>query len=302
MSALSTTDASAADGTVAVATLHTASRRNIRDALLLLDGSDADERLVAVADCVATAFDTHLEAALLNEIPIPNIFANDVNVDSIYSFREFDVQTVERLAKERTERLERTGQRFEFRRIETLSFEMELVVSQMARTVDLVVVARPYDGTARRPELLEAILFEGGTPALVVPPMASAIDPKAPVVIGWKNTLECARAVTGALPFLQRAASVHLVSIEEHDAEESIGREPAADMARHIARHGVNVEVRHLPRWDHPARALLHEADVIGAGLLVTGAYGRSRLREWILGGVTRELLQDTQLPTLLAH
>ncbi|KQQ85725.1 universal stress protein [Aureimonas sp. Leaf324] len=302
MSALSTTDAPAAGHAFGAATSKAASRRSVRDALLLMDGSDADERLVKVADCVAATFDTHLEAALLNEIPIPNIFANDVNVDSIYSFREFDAQAIERLAKERTERLERTGQRFEFRRIEALSFEMEIVVSHMARTVDLVVVARPYDGTARRPELLEAILFEGGTPTLVVPPMASAMDPKAPVVIGWKNTLECARAVTGALPFLQRAASVHLVSIEEHDAEESSGREPMADMARHIARHGVDVEIRHLPRWDHPAQALLHEAGVIGAGLLVTGAYGRSRLREWILGGVTRELLQETQLPTLLAH
>lgn len=279
-----------------------AESRSVRDAMLLFDGSDADERIANAADCVASVFGTHLEAVLVNEISVPQIYVGEALAGQPYEILRLDSETAERTVAALTQRLERTGHAFELRRIEAFRFELEASLASLARSVDLVVTARPYDGTVRTADLLEAVLFGSGTPALVVPPQRSAIDPAAPVVIGWKNTPECVRAVQGALPFLQRASLVHLVTIEEQPSEEEIGREPTADMARHLARHGVKLEVRHLPRWEHPAKALLNEVGITGAGLLVTGAYGRSRLREWFLGGVTRELLEQADVPTLLAH
>ncbi|WP_192843895.1 universal stress protein [Aureimonas sp. D3] len=279
-----------------------AERRSVRDAMLLFDGSDADERIANAADCVATAFGTHLEAVLVNEISLPQVYVAEPLAVQPYEVLQLDEEAADRTAGILTQRLERTGHTFELRRIEAFRVELEASLASLACSVDLVVTARPYDGTVRTADLLEAVLFGSGTPALVVPPQRSAIDLEAPVVVGWKNTPECFRAVQGALPFLQRASLVHLVTVEENPSGEEVGREPSADIARHLARHGVRLEVRHLPRWEHPAKALLNEVDITGAGLLVTGAYGRSRLREWFLGGVTRELLEEAHVPTLLAH
>jgi nucleotide-binding universal stress UspA family protein len=122
------------------------------------------------------------------------------------------------------------------------------------------------------------------------------------VVIGWINTREAARAVADALPLLRRATSTRIVCVREAFA--STARIAGlADIAAHLGRHGASVSfagVVEEPR--DAATIILEQAHSFSADLIVTGAYGHSRLREWILSGVTRDLINQSDIPLLMAH
>lgn len=272
-----------------------------RDLFVHLVGTDSDENVLTVAETIASQFDAHVEIMLANAVPSPAVYAAEgvsPMYDLIEAEREGRDETADRLRK----RVERLACPFTFRRCDAYPNELERLAASFARCADLTVVARPYSPANHAAGTLETVLFEGAGLVYVVPPE----PPKEPsfdtVVVGWSNSPECARAIAAAMPFLQRAHQVFLVSVTEGDATEERRQEPLADMARHLARHDVAVEIRHLPEGGHTADALLNEAKMTGAGLIVSGAYGRSRLREWILGGVTRELLKRSNLPLLLAH
>jgi nucleotide-binding universal stress UspA family protein len=114
--------------------------------------------------------------------------------------------------------------------------------------------------------------------------------------------MQAIRAIEGALPLLQHAESVKLALINPDQLPELHGEEPGADMALYLARQGVQVDVIVERTRSTAGDALMSLARTSGAGLLVAGAYGHSRYREWVLGGVTRELLERSPLPLLLAH
>jgi nucleotide-binding universal stress UspA family protein len=95
---------------------------------------------------------------------------------------------------------------------------------------------------------------------------------------------------------------VTITLIDERSSAEEAGQEPGADIARHLSRHDAVVEIQHIAEWHGVHEALLNQAEKSGASLLVMGAYGHSRLREWVLGGVTRGVLSEAKLPVLVAH
>jgi nucleotide-binding universal stress UspA family protein len=121
-------------------------------------------------------------------------------------------------------------------------------------------------------------------------------------VVGWDGSLQAIRAIAAALPLLRRASVVKLVLINPDQLSELHGEQPGADMALYLARHGVPVEVVVERTGATAGNALMALARDCGAGLMVTGAYGHSRYREWMLGGVTRELLERARMPLLIAH
>lgn len=168
---------------------------------------------------------------------------------------------------------------------------------QYARTSDLAVVGRPIRGDTASRLALEAALFASGRPILIPAPSRIATDTLA---IAWKSTREAARAVNAAMPFVAKAKRlVVLVATEQ-------GTDDAASAARLVAtlgRHHAKVELdRAKPERRHAAEALLARAGALGAGLLVMGGYGHSRLREWVFGGVTEQVLRGSPLPVLMAH
>ena len=179
------------------------------------------------------------------------------------------------------------------------------VASLHARYADIAVIASaprggPTSGIAH--DLFHDLLLHSGRPVLVVPE-ATTLAPGSRAVIAWKPTREAARAVHDALPLLREAASVDVVVVDPEPDEAGYGEDPGADIAAHLARHGLRVEVVTKPRMNFStAYAVLDHARSVGAGLLVAGGYGRSRLREFLLGGATRELLQTTHLPVLFSH
>ncbi|PWE32270.1 universal stress protein [Maritimibacter sp. 55A14] len=178
------------------------------------------------------------------------------------------------------------------------------VVGRTARYCDLVVLPKPYgkeDGETEAAAVLEASLFEGRAPVLVVPgALAGEIGRK--VVVGWNESTESLAAVRAALPVLQAADSVDVAIIdpEAHAADRS---DPGADLCRMLSRHGVAVEASVLAKtMPRVCDVLMRHATDEEADLIVMGAYGHSRFREAILGGATRDMLADATVPVLMAH
>ncbi len=175
-----------------------------------------------------------------------------------------------------------------------------------ARLADLSIVGAPAgeeeEALAAR-QFLPSLLLETGRPLLVVPGGRQAVLPARRIVVAWQTTRESARALHDALPLLGQAESVDIVSIVPGDDALRRQEEPGADVAAHLARHGIKVNVITRPRGEESvASALLHQARESAAHLIVAGGYGHSRLRQWLFGGTTRELLARTPVPLLLAH
>jgi nucleotide-binding universal stress UspA family protein len=142
------------------------------------------------------------------------------------------------------------------------------------------------------------IVLRSGRPILVVPDNVSAIDTKT-VVIAWKDTPEAQRALADALPFLKGAENVLVVAIDE-EAESKPGH---AEAVAFLLRHGVAAKSESIPsKGAAVGEVLLAHARNKGAGLIVAGAYGHSRVREWVFGGMTRALLTHAPVPVLFSH
>jgi nucleotide-binding universal stress UspA family protein len=177
-------------------------------------------------------------------------------------------------------------------------------VSMLARFSDLVVLSKPYgDGHNFASEaILEAALFEGSAPVLVLPDGAFDVGFGKRVVLAWNQSNESLRAARAALPILKAAAAVNITIIDPpaHGPERS---DPGGMLSQLLARHGVHAEVSVLAKTMPKASEVLsrHARD-INADLIVMGAYGHSRFREAILGGATRSMLEKTDIPVLMAH
>ncbi|WP_336979998.1 universal stress protein [Altererythrobacter fulvus] len=168
---------------------------------------------------------------------------------------------------------------------------------------DLVVVSAPSGEWLPRidaPPTAAEVLVRSRAPVLVVPDACRGIDCDAPVAIAWNGSPESCAAIRGALPLLRHAQSVCLLNAVLPEGDYDL---PSTEAATYLARHGVTCELVELHPGSGPVTdAVLEAAEARKAGMLVMGAYGHSRLRENILGGVTRGMLQKARLPLLLAH
>lgn len=177
-------------------------------------------------------------------------------------------------------------------------------VGRLARFSDLVIAAQPLknDGSASQKQILEAALFEGRAPVLVLPPAMHEATFGQRITIAWNQSDEAMTAVRAALPFLQAATFVDIavVAPPAHGPERS---DPGGMLSQYLARHGVRCEVSVLARTlPHVADQLCRHAEDVGSDMIVMGAYGHSRFREAILGGTTREMFQIAQIPVLTSH
>jgi nucleotide-binding universal stress UspA family protein len=175
-----------------------------------------------------------------------------------------------------------------------------------SRYADLVVLSPDSDAGAppgvRVRGLPERVALRGVRPVLLVPDAWQGQALPGTVVVAWDGGMCALRAIAAALPLLQAADGVKLALINPEQLSELHGDDPGADMAVYLARHGVQVDVVVERTRSTAGDALMVLARSSGAGLLVSGAYGHGRFREWVLGGVTRELLERTPVPLLLAH
>lgn len=183
------------------------------------------------------------------------------------------------------------------------SGELDEAVALNARYADLVIMpqhdpAKPVDHSGFDTPAAVAIL--SARPVLVMPPGAQIRATGNRILLAWDTSREAARAATAALPLMRHAESVDIVMVmgQGHD----YGEEPGADIALFLARHGVNASVSRVAQGDlRVSETLLSVASERGADLLCMGAYGHSRLRELVFGGVTFDMMRHTTLPLLIA-
>jgi nucleotide-binding universal stress UspA family protein len=174
--------------------------------------------------------------------------------------------------------------------------------ARIARRFDLAVVGQADSETSTVEDIIaETTLFDSGRPIVVVPYIQKAPLKLDNVMVCWDGSRQAARAIGDAMPLLEKAGRVEIVIIaDEHGKQDEIA---GADMGQHLARHGLTVDVHRIARGDvEVADALLSHAADSGADFMVMGGYGHSRLREFVLGGVTRSILRSMTLPTLLSH
>jgi nucleotide-binding universal stress UspA family protein len=174
-----------------------------------------------------------------------------------------------------------------------------------ARYADLVVIGQ---NNAEWPSGVDkdferSLPIAAGRPVLVVPYAFERRPVGKRVLVAWNASREAARAVSDALPLLKRADRVDVVSFEPARSGAAHGEEPGADIALQLARHGVTVMVSRVDAQDlDVGNQVLSRAFDLSADLIVMGAWGHSRLRELILGGVTRTILESMTVPVLMAH
>ena len=178
------------------------------------------------------------------------------------------------------------------------------LVAHRARFNDLVILPLPYGkGCGQEQEtIVESTLFEGQAPTLVVPPKSKANADAKRIIIAWNESSEAMAAVRAALPALIAADSVNIVVIDppQHGPDRS---DPGGALSQMLVRHGVKAEITVLAKtMPRVSDVLLRHSRDINADMIVMGAYGHSRFREAILGGATRNMLENAKTPVLMAH
>jgi len=169
---------------------------------------------------------------------------------------------------------------------------------------DLVIVASPDPARqmAGPLGLAESLVMTAGRPVIMLPP-GSTVSRLRRILVGWNARREAIRAVADALPLLVRAEAVEVLVIDHERHPTDHGQEPGADIARHLARHGAQVEVQRVSSGgEEVGRLLLSRAAAFDADLVVMGAYGHSHLSEWVFGSVTRTVLREADLPVLMSR
>jgi len=176
------------------------------------------------------------------------------------------------------------------------------VFANIVRRFDLAIIGQPEPHKPALERLIvEAALFDSGRPVLIVPYIQRAGLKLDRVMVCWDGSRSAARAVADAMPFIVRAKAAEVVIVTSEPTKSN--EMPGADIAHHLARHGTKVEIKPIvtAEIDVTSTILSHAADA-SADFLVMGGYGHSRLREFVLGGVTRGILTSMTVPTLMSH
>jgi nucleotide-binding universal stress UspA family protein len=277
-----------------------------KDLIVHLDDTRCCRKRIDAAVRLAGEHGGHLIGVYpIVEIPLLNYIREQIPPDIQASMDAEAKALAEAALKSFREAAERGGVAYEARTDHALITTLARVVSMHARYADLAVLGQvdpdepPYVGI----DLPEEVILASGRPVLVVPHDWAPGSLGERVVIAWDASREAARAVSDALPILEQAASVLVVSINPKSTPLGHGEVPGADLALHLARHGVEVEVQSVEtdRMEI-GDALLSFAADRGRDLLVMGAYAHSRVRELVLGGATRTILKSMTLPVLMAH
>jgi nucleotide-binding universal stress UspA family protein len=202
-------------------------------------------------------------------------------------------------------RVARSGVACEMRRVEALARDLGRVAAVHARYADLAILAHAAvsEGREARADMIEGVLFHSGRPVLVAPKGWQAGPIGKRIVIAWDASREATRAVSEAKPLLAACEQALVLTVDAKPRAFGHGEQPGQNIASHLSRRGVNVDVRNADSMGRPiSDALVQEAEGFGADVMVMGAYGHSRLRELVFGGATRELLDDSGLPLFMAH
>jgi nucleotide-binding universal stress UspA family protein len=211
----------------------------------------------------------------------------------------------EKIRSQFDEYMRKRMMRCEWRLVESTSPLIADAAIEHGREADLVVASQidveSQAGIER--DFTDRIVMETGRPVLVVPAFGDFDQCGRRALVGWNATREAARAAFDAVPLLRQCEAVQVTWVDPQKSLDPKGSLPGAELAAALARHDIKVTAEGLPTGDiTEGEALLSRVSDFAADLLVLGAYGHSRLREYVFGGVTRFILKSMTVPVLMSH
>jgi nucleotide-binding universal stress UspA family protein len=275
----------------------------IKDIVANLSVGESRDVAADYAISVAETFGAHLAGvAFAYEPVIPGTIMGGMPADVIDASRAESERAAKAAATRFDQGAGRAGVSFESRVFDATLVGASDLFGRIARRFDVSVVGQAEpDKLAGEDLIIEAALFQSGRPVIVVPYIQRSGLKLDRIMVCWDGGRTAARAIGDAVPFLARAKAIDVIIVATEQGRKD--ELPGADMGQHLARRGVKVEVKRLVAGDTdvPNLLLSHAADS-AADLMVMGGYGHSRLREFILGGTTRAILESMTLPVLMSH
>lgn len=278
----------------------------IKDILLHVDGGSAAPARLATAVELAQAHGAHLTGLCLAVEPrVPSTMLGMISPELLADRRNAVLEQAEADTAQFRLAVEAAGLPGEGRIVQVVDIDAAGVFIQHARHADLSILCQPDPAapSALGSQFATNVLIGSGRPAIVIPHVGPARTFGERILVAWDGGREATRAVHDALPLLTRARSVTVLSVNPDVSSNGGRREPGADISRHLARHGAHVTAaRTIAGELSVGDAILADIGNNGIDLLVMGAYGHSRLREFVLGGVTRHMLAHMTVPVLMSH
>ncbi|MDR3486171.1 MAG: universal stress protein [Bradyrhizobium sp.] len=276
----------------------------IKDVMVRLDGTPADDVRLAAVGQIAEIFNSHITGLLFNALPplVPDGF-NGAGANEVTKLLNAARQAGDAIEATVFERLAELPHPANLRRFDVADHnDASDKALQVARAADTFVALRP-NGRVSEPEgLVENLLFGAGRHLFLVPDDLKLIAPLENVVVAWNGSRESARALAESFPYLHQARKVGVVVVEGRhptEAEALMGN----DAVHHLRHHGINaIKYRAVGQEDEIADALIEECRKLDANLLVMGSYGHSRLHELLPGSTTDQMLRRSPFPLLVAH
>jgi nucleotide-binding universal stress UspA family protein len=253
---------------------------------------------------IAETFDTHIAGIAFAYAPdFPGYVMLEIPSDIVAQM----IAESEKAALAAIERFEAAARRSlvsaEHRLLKSIGAAAPLTLSTLARRVDLSVFMQSEANGVDNDDMIETSLFQSGRPLIVVPYIQKDGLKLDHVVCCWDGSRAAARAINDALPLLAKATTVDLLIVLNEKTDSAGNEIRGAEMAKHLARHDVKVQIVTVPAADIDVTSaiLSYVADSSGT-LIVMGGYGHARLREVILGGVTRDMLKSMTVPVFMSH
>jgi nucleotide-binding universal stress UspA family protein len=275
----------------------------IKDILVTLPTDEEPSSAVDYAVAVAKSFDAHLTGVAFAQDPVAVGALFDGAAAVVLNHYRQEVEAASEAAKMRFDKAwQREGVSAESVVLNAGAINLPELLARTARRFDLTVLPQADpEGDGSDEVMIEAALLGSGRPIVIVPHFQQDAVKFDRILVCWDGSHNAARAIADAMPFLRRAKQVEVVTVAtEGKADDGM---PGLYIAHHLSRHGVIVELRNIVAHgqDVSLRIRSHAAQQ-SADLIVMGGYGHSRLREFVLGGATRDILESTVVPALMSH
>jgi nucleotide-binding universal stress UspA family protein len=274
----------------------------LKDLLAIVDSAKQCAPFLANAVSLAERHGAHLTVVVLTSYPLVAV--------ELAPFGSLFIPE-DALARDEREKLaavrsllDRTGISFEVRGIREDVALIPRYAGIEGRYADLVLFGTPdsYEIGWLRRRVIETEMLSAGSPLMILP-ASVAPRPINYAVLGWNASPEAGRVARDLVGLAEPGARIDVVAVDARPTDSGHGAEPGSDIARHLARHGFEIQVHELPSCSRPVADVLQGfARMRNADLLAIGAYAHSRVREVILGGVTRDLIEESNLPILMSH
>jgi len=273
----------------------------LKDLLVHADDTEQSIPRLATAVELAAAHGAHLGVLYVRQpFFFPPHGIDGMTADVLDAQKVASLATAGEIKDKHSGTLNASGIKCEWRSEEGIALD---VIAKHARYSDLVVVGQGPSNGGAADDLAGSLVLASGRPVLVVPRSGKHSGKIERIMVAWDGGSHAARAVNDALPLLQAAQMVTVLTINPGKNREGHGDIPSADISLHLARHGVKVNGHSLAAGGlREEEMLLARAADDASDLIVMGAYGHSRLREFILGGVTRYMLENMTVPVLMSH